>query len=221
MIGVFFFFYRMYQKDVKALSDFSFSYEKFDKAILDFSRSVFAEDQEVFETLKQFNRVYSEVNFSLYNALPDSDRFALAEEAIYLNDLLIDYLNDSDDLENKAGEALIELNVQAAVRLSSLIKNETKLLDRALEISDTSIIEMDNLKDYKSTLIDKRELTSKLLQNIVDDDGGINGYNKFLEYNEAVIQSQNTELEVLERQFGHLTYNRKNIFASYQKLVTE
>ena len=80
---------------------------------------------------------------------------------------------------------------------------------------------MDDLKDYKSTLIDKRELTSKLLQNIVDDDGGINGYNKFLEYNEAVIQSQNTELEVLERQFGHLTYNRKNIYASYQKLLTE
>ena len=129
IIGVFFFFYRMYQKDVKALSDFSASYEKFDKAILDFSRSVFAEDQEVAETLKQFNRVYSEVNFSLYNALPDSDRLALAEEAIYLNDLLIDYLNNSDDLENKAGEALsLELDAQAAVRLSSLIKNDNKTL---------------------------------------------------------------------------------------------
>ncbi len=221
IIGVFFFFYHMYQKDVKALSDFSASYEKFDKAISDFSKSVFAEDQEVAEVLKHFDRVYSEVYYSLYNALPDSDRLALAEEAIYLNDQLIDYLNNTDDLEHNAESALLELDAQAAARLSSLIKNDEKLMDRTLEISETSIIELNDLKAYKSTLIDKREITSNLLQNIVDDDGAINGYNKFLEYNEAVIQSQNADLEILERQFGHLTYNRKNIYASYQKLAAE
>ena len=35
--GAFFFFNRMYQNDMKALNDFSASYEKFDKAISDFS----------------------------------------------------------------------------------------------------------------------------------------------------------------------------------------
>lgn len=37
--GVFFFFYRFYHNDVKALADFSASYEKFDKAISDYSIS--------------------------------------------------------------------------------------------------------------------------------------------------------------------------------------
>ncbi|OGD17716.1 MAG: hypothetical protein A2V76_04425 [Candidatus Aminicenantes bacterium RBG_16_63_14] len=35
--GIFFFFYRFYHNDVKALVDFSVSYEKYDKAISDFS----------------------------------------------------------------------------------------------------------------------------------------------------------------------------------------
>jgi len=37
LAGVFFFFYRFYHNDVKALADFSASYEKFDKIISDFS----------------------------------------------------------------------------------------------------------------------------------------------------------------------------------------
>ena len=37
VIGVGFFFFRMYQNDVKALADFSVSYEKFDKAVSDFA----------------------------------------------------------------------------------------------------------------------------------------------------------------------------------------
>lgn len=37
LVGVFFFFYRFYHNDVKALADFSVSYEKFDKTISDFS----------------------------------------------------------------------------------------------------------------------------------------------------------------------------------------
>ena len=37
LAGVFSFFYRMYRNDIKALTDFVVSYEKFDKAISDFS----------------------------------------------------------------------------------------------------------------------------------------------------------------------------------------
>ena len=37
LAGGFFFFYQMYQNDMKALGDFVISYEKFDAAMLDFS----------------------------------------------------------------------------------------------------------------------------------------------------------------------------------------
>ena len=46
LAGVFSFFYCFYYNDVKALTDFSDSYEKFDKAISDFSALVFASNLE-------------------------------------------------------------------------------------------------------------------------------------------------------------------------------
>lgn len=39
ILGIFFFFYRMYQNDMKALTDFSVSYQAFNTAIADFSMS--------------------------------------------------------------------------------------------------------------------------------------------------------------------------------------
>jgi len=122
IVGVFFYFYCMYHNDVKALSDFSLSYEKFDKAISDFSVPVFASNLESTPTLEQFNKVYSKITASMQDTLHASDRLSLAKEAISLNNQLLDHLNNTDDLENKAGDAFIELNTKAALRLSSLIK---------------------------------------------------------------------------------------------------
>ncbi len=39
IVGAFFFFYRFYHNDVKALADISISYHKFDKAISEFFSS--------------------------------------------------------------------------------------------------------------------------------------------------------------------------------------
>ena len=44
-------------------------------------------------------------------------------------------LSKTDDLESKAGDALIELNTKAALRLSSLIKNDAELMSKALEVA--------------------------------------------------------------------------------------
>ena len=99
--GIFFFFYRFYHNDVKALTDFSVSYEKFDKAISDFS------------------------------------------------------INKIDDLESKAGDALIKLNAKATFRLSSLIKNDAKLMDQALEVADLSGKELESLRAYKRAIQSK------------------------------------------------------------------
>ena len=99
--GIFFLFYRMYHNDIKELTDFLASYEKFDKAISDFSMS------------------------------------------------------KTDDLEGKPGDALIELNTKATFRLSSLIKNDAKLMDQALEVADLSRKELESLKAYKRAIQSK------------------------------------------------------------------
>jgi hypothetical protein len=61
-------------------------------------------------------------------------------------------LSKTDDLESKAGDALIELNTKSTFRLSSLIKNDAKLMDLALEVADLSGKEIDSLKVYKRAI---------------------------------------------------------------------
>lgn len=50
IVGVFSFFYRMHNNDIKALEDFLASYEKFDKAISDFSVPVFTSNLDLNKT---------------------------------------------------------------------------------------------------------------------------------------------------------------------------
>jgi hypothetical protein len=64
-------------------------------------------------------------------------------------------LNKTDDLESKAGDALIELNIKAAARLSSLTKNDAALMSTMLEIVDFSGKELDNLRAYKRAIQSK------------------------------------------------------------------
>jgi hypothetical protein len=101
IVGVFFFFYRMYHNDIKALEGFVTSYEKFDKAISDFS------------------------------------------------------IGKTDDLESKAGDAFRELNTKAAFRISSLIRNEKKLMDQALVVANLSGKELESLRAYKKAIQSK------------------------------------------------------------------
>ena len=110
LMGILYFFNR-FNHDVKALTDFSYSYEKFDNAISDFSKSVFASN---------------------------------------LNDTLA-----ADDLERKANEALIELNIKASERISSLIKNDAEFMSSELEIADLSGKELTAIGIYKRSIFIK------------------------------------------------------------------
>ncbi len=122
--GVFFFFYRFYHNDVKALAGFSASYKKFDKAISDFSVSVFASNLE---------------------GAPASD-----------------------ELERTADEVLVELSIKASARLSSLIKNDAKLMSITLEIANLSGKELDTLKTYKKAVADKNADLDRLAKELID-----------------------------------------------------
>lgn len=133
----------------------------------------------------------------------------------------MEYLNKTNDLESKAGDALIELNIKASARLSSLIKNDAELMSKALEIADLSGKELDHLGAYKRAIWDKRDIANKLLQNIVDDNGRLDGFIKFLRKkdNQAKIQSQNADLDRLAKEFGDLTNNRTTAYARFQGLA--
>ncbi len=66
------------------------------------------------------------------------------------------FIDETDNLEGKAANALIELNTKAvSFRLSSLVKNDAELMTKALEIADFSGREMDNLKAYKQAIKSK------------------------------------------------------------------
>ena len=47
---------------------------------------------------------------------------------------------------DKAGEAVIELQARASLRLSSLIRSEAELMDQAREVADLSRRELDSLR---------------------------------------------------------------------------
>lgn len=58
-------------------------------------------------------------------------------------------------------------------------------------------------------------------KNIVDDNGGLNRFSKFLKDNQSKIQSQNTEIDRLTKQSDDLINSRKNAYVSYKELTGE
>jgi hypothetical protein len=62
-------------------------------------------------------------------------------------------IGETGGLESTVNDALGELNTKAAAfRISSLIKNDATLMDKAHEIGDYSGKELENLKDYKRAI---------------------------------------------------------------------
>ncbi len=95
------------------------------------------------------------------------------------------FIGETDGLESKADNALVELKTKAVTfRLSSLIKNDAELMNKALEIAGFSGRELDNLRAYK-----------------------------------RAIQSNNSDLEGLAKEYGDLTGKRKTAYARFQELV--
>ena len=61
-------------------------------------------------------------------------------------------LSGADDSENRAGNAAAGLGAKASLRLSSLIKNDAKLMDQAHEVADLARKEIESLRAYKSAI---------------------------------------------------------------------
>ncbi len=215
------FLYRLYHHDVKALGGFVASYERFDKATSDFSTSILASNPENASALDRLNKIYSQIIGSLQDPRPNSNRLALAKEAIALNNDLFGYLNKTDDVENKARDALVELNTKSSVRISSLIKNDGELMSKELEIADYSKKELDTLSTYKKAIRDKGDITNQSLQKIVDDKGGLGEFIEFVNQkdNQAKIQSEGGDSDALSKELNDLHNNRTSAYARFQKLA--
>jgi len=199
----------------KAISDFANSYKKFDKATSDFSIPVFVANIEENPDLDKFGKIYSQITDSMKNTIPNSERLELSKQAILVNNDLVAYLNNTDNLEEKAGDALIELNTKAAAIKDIELKN------KAIEIADLCKKDLDNLNAYKRAIYDKRDITAKLLKNIIDDNGGLDGFINFLSQkdNQAKIQGQNSDLERLMKNFNDLSGSRATAYARFQGLA--
>lgn len=172
VVGAGIYFYM--QQDKKAIADFATAYKNFDKAMDDFSVPVFASNLEGAPALDKFNKIYLQISDSMKNPIPYSDRLDLTKQAMFNNNFILDYLNKTDDQEGKAGEAILGMNTKAAT-----IKN-LELRNKAIEIADNAKKEFDNMSQYKRAIWDKRNITNKLLQNIVNDNGGLTGFISFL-----------------------------------------
>ncbi|MGZ5488361.1 MAG: hypothetical protein ACXWF4_07495 [Candidatus Aminicenantales bacterium] len=55
----------------------------------------------------------------------------------------------ADDFESRAGDAAVGLSAEASLRLSSLIKNDAKLMDEAREVADLARKELESLRAYQ------------------------------------------------------------------------
>ena len=77
-------------------------------------------------------------------------------------------IGEAGDLESKAGDALIELNTKAAVRISSLVEHDAELMSKELEIADFAGKELDNLRAYKGAIQSKNADLDRLAKEYGD-----------------------------------------------------
>ena len=211
--GLVFFFYRMYQHDIKLLVQFSASYKRSEKSISSFSILLFATNLNDTSGLNQTNIIYSIITNSMKDTPSDKSRSTMVKEVKYRSTHLLNELNNTDDLESKASFAIMELNsnVAALSGVSSLIRNDTELWKAAIEMADLSIKELDNLKAYKKEIRDKIDEVTKLLENPAKYSQKSSGYNNPL--------NQQLKIERLSDGFVDIHKNKEKVYVRFEKLA--
>jgi len=211
-VSVFLFFR---QKNNQLNLDFAKSYKEFNIVMSDFSIPVFATNIKENQNLDKFNKIYSQIVDSMENTIPNFERLELSKQAILFNEYLIVDLNNTDNLEKKAGDILIVLNTKATTIKDKDIKDE------AIQIADLCKKDLDNLIAYKRSIWDKRNITAKLLQKIIDNNGELAEFVDFLdqEDNQIKIQNQNKDLEKLSKNFNDLRSNHATAYARFRGLT--
>ena len=74
----------------------------------------------------------------------------------------------TDDLERNADAALVVLDTEASVRLSSLTKNDGDLMKVSLEIANLGGEELDTLKAYRRAVADRSTEIAQLAKEFAD-----------------------------------------------------
>ena len=98
--------------------------------------------------------------FSLFYSLYHHDVNALTDFSVSYEKFdksILDFsISQTDDLQNSARDAVIELTTIAHSKLSSLIKNDAELMNQALLVADLSARELVCLKSYKGAIQSKK-----------------------------------------------------------------
>ncbi len=74
----------------------------------------------------------------------------------------------SDDVEQQANKAQVELKTKASARISSLTKNDGELMRVMLEIADLSRKELDTAVEYKNAVGDQSADINQLASELSD-----------------------------------------------------
>lgn len=192
------------------IEKFAQAYQASYKSNNDFLVAVIATNVQENPTMAQFGDIYSEILGSLKFPVSNSNRLNLAKKAISLREELDKYLVESDVEETIASQALLELNT-SATRI-----DKTELQKNALEITDLSQMYFDTVRKYKLAIQAKSSLQKDLIQTIITEEGGTNGFIAFLsrKENQAKIAEQNDYLEKTD--FAKLDTDLQQLFARFK-----
>jgi len=170
--AVIFFFYRMYQRDIRLLDNFVVSYKKSEKAISDFSVLFLSSNSENYnfglvQNIKNYNKVIDLIK----DMAPNGDRQMLIKDVAARNVNLLKQLDKINESELKADCTIKELKSKSVALsgISSLIKNDVEIKNAAIETVDLSQKELDHLSLYKRIIERKLTETNDLLKKITED----------------------------------------------------
>lgn len=204
-----------YQNKTNPISDFTNLYTKFNDTYSDFYTTVVIANIEGNPDLDALTSLYSQIAHSLNGSMSNSKRLGLAQSAIAFNKNLAEYLAKTDQLELSTDDLLTKLNTKA-----SAIKDD-EIREGAIEISNLSKNDLDNLIAFKKALVGKRNIYEESLQTIIDDDGGLSRFRAYLQNdkNQKTIESINIDLEKYQKEVVNPSSDRTTVYARFQGLV--
>lgn len=215
LVIIFGLFFYVNQNNNQAITDFVSSYKKFDEAITYFTVAIYIPDDfGKNQNFLELDNIFSQIIGTFNKSASTDERLKLAKRALLLNMKEIDNLNQAGTLETEADITLIELSKKAAA-----IKNDD-IRNTAIEISNVSKKEMDNIIAYRNVIQEKRNYTNDFFQKIIDDNGKLVKLLNFIkqEENPSKVENQNEKLDQLSKAFGNLNRDRKTAYARFEGL---
>lgn len=206
----------IFYQNKKNIAEFTDLYTQFDTIYSEFRSKTLVANIEGNPDLDILTSSYSQIADSLNESMSNSKRLELAQNAIESNAKLSGYLEETDPLELRADELLLELNTKASTI------NDNKIREEAIKISDLSKNDLNDLVAFKNALRGKRKIIEDTLELIINDNGGLSGFLTYLQSdkNQEVIKTGNIDLDKFQKKVvTNTTNSRSTAYARFQGLT--